>query len=457
MSVISSVVSPSPIRSVFIATRWYQLSPRNTVLVLLPLLSLLGLIGTWGLARTNGLLVSILELISGEEAKLPPTGDPLLKTYTHIKVVDYQLSILVTFFTPLLNLSHGELTLFGIHGFGQLGAAWTLIMMEGMRMGNRPRPEDSTQLLSRLWSQLKRPNIVVIGLLCQTVSFAVTVPLWLIWHIVASPVAKSFPGAYASKILLVPLWDLRILPISVFLGYIMPSILMALPSPEYLSSSARQNYIAIWQFFPFWTSRIHWLLISLTRYILKKFFKNHANARPSTSEGTSYLSNVKHVYRFVLTLCMLTHIPVVIIALTPTFAFPVWAPTLALLGKQNIFRVFVPYFPFRDHQLSNQAEGVQTFLIWDLYIGGAAFLVWAIFLYRNATSEKAIVDTKTSLPIYGELLRGNDPQTPRDVDLWRILLGKIAVWTLVSGPMGALTILLWERDAIVRQKIKQGL
>jgi hypothetical protein len=131
-----------------------------------------------------------------------------------------------------------------------------------------------------------------------------------------------------------------------------------------------------------------------------------------------------------------------------------WAPTLAFLGSNSLIDVFVPYFPLRRYQVSTLAEGVHTFLIWDLYMGEAAFLLWALFLYRNATTEKSIVDTKGSLPVYKEILVGSKSE---DMTLWKKVLGKLTIWTLISGPMGALTILLWERDTIVRQKIKQGL
>lgn len=68
--------------------------------------------------------------------------------------------------------------------------------------------------------------------------------------------------------------------------------------------------------------------------------------------------------------------------------------------------------------------------------------------------EKEIVDPNTSLPIYRELLSG---ERYPDRHLARTLLFKVLWWTAVSGPFGALTVLLWQRDAIVKQKIKQGI
>jgi hypothetical protein len=170
--------------------------------------------------------------------------------------------------------------------------------------------------------------------------------------------------------------------------------------------------------------------------------------------GASYLSNAAHVYRFVLFLCLSTHIPVLFIALTPAWMIPASFPTIASLCSTTFDQIFVPYLPLPSHQVSSFASGVHTFLIWDLYISAIAFLIWAIFLYRNATTEKAIVDPNSSLPIYRELLLGG---RRGEENVWWKLGGKIAGWSVIAGPMGALAMVLWERDAIVRQKIKQGI
>ena len=53
------------------------------------------------------------------------------------RFVDQQLTVLVTFFAPVLDTNNTALTLFSIAGFGQFGAVWTLMMMESMRMGNK--------------------------------------------------------------------------------------------------------------------------------------------------------------------------------------------------------------------------------------------------------------------------------------------------------------------------------
>lgn len=281
-----------------------------------------------------------------------------------------------------------------------------------------------------------------------------TVPLWLFLHLLTSPVAQHFPGSHPNSVLLVSNLDLKILPLSVSLGYIVPSILMALPTSSMVFPFQHQRYIALWQPFPIWCLVIHWSTRYLCNMMASKMPKEKPNKRPSIALGTSYLNSAKHVYRFIFGLCLLTHIPAVLIALLPSAIFPDSVSILQSLSEKTFFDIFVPYFPVLNHEALNFAAGVHTFLQWDVYIGTASMLLWAVLLHRNAMTEKTIVDPNTSLPIYKELLSG---ERSRDMMLWRKLLWKICLWTLVSGPMGAVAILLWERDTIVRQKTKHGM
>jgi hypothetical protein len=116
---------------------WYKFSLRSYVLVLLPLLSLLGVFGTFILAGSNGTLNSMWEILANEVSEFPGLDALLMREYTGVKFVDRQLSLLVILMAPLLDTNNAALALFSIAGFGQLGAVWTLMMMESMRMGNK--------------------------------------------------------------------------------------------------------------------------------------------------------------------------------------------------------------------------------------------------------------------------------------------------------------------------------
>lgn len=80
-----------------------------------------------------------MALIASEKPRFPGTDDELLMQYTQIGWLDKQLTVLVTFFAPVVDMNQGALSMFSIFGTGQFGAAWTLMVMESLRMGNRRR------------------------------------------------------------------------------------------------------------------------------------------------------------------------------------------------------------------------------------------------------------------------------------------------------------------------------
>jgi hypothetical protein len=298
----------------------------------------------------------------------------------------------------------------------------------------------------------------------QNITLTITAPLWLFAHLLTSPVSKPFPGTHANSVLLVSPLDLKILPISVTLSYLIPSILMALPSPAYFTPETHQYLIALWQAFPLLTIVIHRILFSITNRVSSYFFPTDPHTRPPTPQGTSYLHNAKHVYRFVLALSIITHLPILLLTLFPASLLPSFSPLdplasspLLTLLAQTPSSVLIPTFPSTTQKASSLAEGIQTFLQWDIYVASTAFILWAILLYRNATTEKAIVDPNTSLPKYRELLAGEKRGEWGEEREWRKLGFKVVCWGLLAGPVGVVGRLLWERDSIVRLKIKQGL
>ena len=202
---------------------------------------------------------------------------------------------------------------------------------------------------------------------------------------------------------------------------------MALPAPIVVSPNLHQQFIALWQPFPLWTALIQWTI----KFLFTIFSKPTANQ--TNSLGASYLKAAKYTYGFVIVFCIITHLPVLAIAALPPSTFENSAAELIRLSQSDLLGVYVPHPPVYGVKLASLAEGVQNFLVWDLYIGLTSVLLWATLLYRNATAT-----TESWLS-------------------WPKLVFKILIWTLVSGPMGAAAILLWERDAIVGEKAKKGI
>lgn len=380
------------------------------------------------LAKRHGTLDLITDVVTHNSPLLPGTDAPLLTSYTGIRRLDAQLAILVTFFAPVVDRSHSNLTLSGGFGLGQFGAAWALLMLESLRFGNKAKVVSlyGTSPESECSSRLTFDSIVIFGLILQNFTFAVTIPVYLLIHLLTSPSASLFPGKHTNTVLIVSPIDLKLLPWSIVLGYVVPSLLMALP-PTIVSSTVHQQFIALWQPFPLWTVVVQWS----GKFVYNLFATK--TSQSDSSQAKSYLKGVGSVYGFVLGLCIVTHLPVLAITLLPPSAFPESSVILTRLSQSDFFGVYVPYPPVLGLRFSDLAEGVQNFLVWDLYVGMTAVLLWATLLYRNATGG---ISNKSS---------------------WPKVVWKLLTWTLVSGPMGAATILLWERDANVGHKVKQGI
>jgi hypothetical protein len=100
---------------------------------------MVGAFGTMVLGAHNGTFDHISTLVAQDSPVFPGSNVLLLKEYTGIRAIDTQLSVLVTFFAPVVDSRNGPLYLYAIFGLGQFGAAWTLLVMESLRSGNKGR------------------------------------------------------------------------------------------------------------------------------------------------------------------------------------------------------------------------------------------------------------------------------------------------------------------------------
>lgn len=69
----------------------------------------------------------------------PQTKELLLTSYTGVPAIDRTLTTLVIFFAPMVDFNNTASSLFSIFGLGQFAAAWGLLVMESMRIGNAGR------------------------------------------------------------------------------------------------------------------------------------------------------------------------------------------------------------------------------------------------------------------------------------------------------------------------------
>jgi len=111
----------------------------RTTQVLLALTLGVGLYTTWYLLYKNGTVELMQDVRDRGPHILPGTRDPLKKSYIGIGWIDYQLTVLTLFFWEAVDGSRPAASLFCFGFAGQATAAWSILYVEGRRLGNRWR------------------------------------------------------------------------------------------------------------------------------------------------------------------------------------------------------------------------------------------------------------------------------------------------------------------------------
>ena len=254
----------------------------------------------------------------------------------------------------------------------------------------------------------------------QSVGFTIAAPVYYLLHLLTSPTTLSpsvaSPSAPSTNLLVAPRSVSLILP-SVFIGYALPGLLMALPSPTYSSFHTHQLYIAVWQIFPLLITLTHLLLSTLSTVVVPaKPFYSSAFAR-----NQALLRSLRVVYATALSISTIAHISSLSISFGSLFVPAMFRPDI--LPSLHPLQVFVPASPISPPPAKSLGDGFHTFLKFDELIGFTASLIWAIALARNARGPAFL-----------------------GVTGWSSLLARVVGLTLVTGPAGAVITLIWGRD-----------
>lgn len=252
-----------------------------------------------------------------------------------------------------------------------------------------------------------------VGTTIQRASYALCLPIYLILHLISSPVIHPSPG-FETR-LTVSGADLELIPfISTFFFWV-PYVLMNLPSPSVLPPAAHYGWIAFWQPFPMWQSIWHWLLTQPLR------------SRSSANPLKAHLASAKWAYSYILGLAVISHLALLGVALVPESAVPeAWAPVFA---EVDLVSAFVPHPPWKSPiagssaSVSELSELTRHFLHWDIYPASVSIFAWALCLYGVGSGRS--------------VLR---------------ILPKVFVWGLLGGPISAAVCLLWNRDDAVMSR-----
>ncbi|OJD27916.1 hypothetical protein ACJ73_00683 [Blastomyces percursus] len=364
---------------------------------LLPLLSLFGAYSIFIFAQQNGFISMLQRVIA--DGILPETDERLRTDITSVHALDQLLGNLIPFFWPVVNGSSPSATLYGLRFSGAIGGLWSLVLLEMFRTGNK-----SFLVLYP----------VIIGVLLQLFTFGVILPIYAALHLFTS---RTLSARQTIDIPSRSLTGVNLIPLSVFLGYLLPSLAMVLPEKTTGFLPSTQERIAFWQPWPIWL----WLIHSTLTRIAALF----SSPVPNSQSAKRTLSALRRVYAFAFTITAVPHIA--------AWSLSLAAAILPILFDQDVAtalhptRVFLNAMPWSGVQAKSFGEGALWFLQWDQVVGVVGMLLWAIDLYVAAHRAR-----KVNVGCIG-------------------LAVKVGLLCAVSGVAGAVVELLWERDEVVFQ------
>ncbi|CAI4214124.1 unnamed protein product [Parascedosporium putredinis] len=355
-------------------------------------LSALGYTSIIGLTARNGWGERFNEYNERAVAVLPDTEIPARTHFTGVPGVDHIFVQAVKFFYPCVVGQLPALPLFSLYFAGQVIALHSLLVLEGLRLGNK----GTIFAYTAIW-----------GSLYQCVPFGITIPIYCALYLWLSPLAKYSKGPKRIESLSIEsVQAFATLP-AIILGFVVPSALPALPSPRIVSLEQKQLFLIVWQFFP--------ILVSISHRIFTVLAPKVGLVKASTTLAGKY-DDAKEVYRQVIYMAQISHIAVMTFVFIPQAVQAVFK--ISDISSINPFTVFLPMSIVSPRQVTSMAEGALSLLQYDFYCGSAALLGLVSYLSGSAYGFTAGVWTAT----------------------------KILLKSLLVGPGAALLWAFWDRD-----------
>lgn len=211
----------------------------------------------------------------------------------------------------------------------------------------------------------------IFGLGAQLFTFAVAASVYCGLHLWLSPVSVQL----RPERILAPETVVRVLPVIFVVGYIIPSVAVALTTPGIVSVDIKQILIALWQPWPGYAS----LLAFVAHLLLPR-------------EDISSISQriaLRMFYSAAFWPAAVTHAVGWSVAITSLILPALFNERIVhALHPREVFGVTWPSSNLRIRSLG---EGVHAFLQWDYLIGCHAVLLWAaamnVFAQRKVTGR----------------------------------------------------------------------
>lgn len=203
------------------------------------------------------------------------------------------------------------------------------------------------------------------GIAMQTVSFAVAMPIYMAIHLSTSPTVLSDDMSD----LYFDVSKLASIPLSMLIGFIVPAIMLALPSPSVLGFDLKQTFMAVWQVFPIWVGLLQQILPSIMS--ICGVTCEHPGDQDYVSD--LWIGTARLVYIILLYFAAAIHISTMTLVAASKFL-----PELYKLEHPfKLSMVFIPASLSASTKMSSIGSGALQLLQYDFLVGSAAIAIWA--------------------------------------------------------------------------------
>lgn len=253
-------------------------------------------------------------------------------------------------------------------------------------------------------------------LVFQACGFGSAGPLWALSYFKKSPLFHIADPNQLQAASAAPTTSLLVLPLSLLLGYLVPSFLMCIKSPGVVSNNFQQKAIATWNVFPLWVLCVQKILEHLATRGLGQ-----------TTLGGSRLAHMRAlraVNTIVAAAGFASHVMFLSVAASSALLPGIWAPGIAQDFSPR--RLLVPPIPLLTSERSSTVgDGVRGFFMWDMLFGFLLAILVALWQFEAATRAS------------GKPLRVLPAATA------------VAIGSAVLGPGTTTLMVSWARDELL--------
>ena len=245
---------------------------------------------------------------------------------------------------------------------------------------------------------------------------AMMAPLYLLLHLTLSTTS--------SKPTTENVWVKRVysnaILCGILLGYVLPTIVMSLPTPSLISPETKMNAVMFWQGSPLWAIIIAavWVQIASSLCGTKSINKEKSPLTISQEDKDASRS----LYLIAITVGAVTNVAALSLSICSAICPNVFATSV--VDQLSLLNLLVPPIPNSNIQMHSFIQGATWFIQWDYAMVSIAYLVWGLAMRHSVPSSKY------------SMLRGNF--------VIKALLCSLRV--IVLGPVAAALSFVWERD-----------